>query len=661
MSDNEDSDEYSDDDEYDHDAEVAEHAASAALYFSRLCVKLRANNPSVLPRGPNQHFDIGAYVSDSSCAELAEALTQNTIIRRIMFYLEVHSELSAKAMAKYLSQNKSLLSVDLRRSRFGALGMPFVQDRLLPTFIEAIGQSTSIKDLNIKHLGLGPASESFENMLVRTQSLRYLKLDLDGCRLWEAEQTTAIASGFSKNTSLQKIELINWRREACLAPVLTALQDHPVLEILHVEGFLSLDGIDDLLSSKKSQLKELEIERFSGSVREQLVGFEYFMQAMGRNTSILKMTLFNVPLSHDNVQQLKAMLRRNTVLEDLNLSKCALGSTGLAEIAPVLYRNTSIKCLAVSYNGLDDLASANSMRELLRRNKTITRLNMDWNDFGGNVAAVRCIADGLRSNKTLQLLDISYCRLGDDDLVILAQSLGQEKRSLVDIDLSGNNITRSGLRALINNATALLSAVTCLNLSHNPRFGEGATLLAETLRLQTMPSLKYLSLDGCGISDDGFATLMSALEQNESLENVSLEENTFSARGLLSFGASLPNIEGLRQLHLSWTADYPSAMPALLEGFRKNTSLHEVNIDGFEPGEWSKELGFILYRNKFSRLIQDSDTDNRASLGLWPHALARVARRPDVLFHVLTSKAGLVRAKPKPGKASKKRKHDDSV
>jgi Ran GTPase-activating protein (RanGAP) involved in mRNA processing and transport len=382
------------------------------------------------------------------------------------------------------------------------------------------------------------------------------------------------------------------------------------------------------------------------------------MQEMGRNTTVLKLAIVDVPLSRDNIQQLKAMLRRNTVLEDLNVAGAALRSTGLAEIASVLYRNTNIQGLDVSTNGLDDPASVNIMRELLRRNKTITRLFMDRNAFGRDVAAVRCIAEGLRSNTTLLLLDFSSCELDDEGLSTLAQSLGQQKRSLVDIDLSGNDIRHNGLRALINNATAALSTVTHLNLSHNPMFGEGATLLADTLRLQTLPSLKCLRLQGCRIGDDGLAALVSALEQNESLEEITVVDNYFSARGYLALAASLPNIKGLRDINFKWTTSDPSVMPALLEGFRKNTSLHEVNIDGCEPGEWSKELSFILYRNKFSRLIKVSDTDDRASLGLWSHALASVATRPAVLFHVLTSKAGLVRAKP--GTESKKRKRDDN-
>jgi Ran GTPase-activating protein (RanGAP) involved in mRNA processing and transport len=337
----------------------------------------------------------------------------------------------------------------------------------------------------------------------------------------------------------------------------------------------------------------------------------------------------------------------------------ALGITGLAEVASALYQNPYIEGLEVSANGLDDLASAVTLRELLRRNKTITRLIIDSNTFGNNVGAVRCIAGGFRTNTTLQVLDLSSCKLGDQGLSILAESLGQQKRSLVHLNLSINHITYGGLRALVDNATLAFSTLTHLNLSCNSILDEGATFLAETLRLQTLTSLKDLGLLGCDISDDGLAALVSALEENETLQVVDLESNDFTNEGYLALASSLPNIKGLRQIDFSWApSSVPSVMPALLEGFRNNSSLHEVNIVGCEHGKWSQELSFLLYRNKFSRLLQDSDTDDRKSLGLWSRALGSVATRPDVLFDVLTSKAGLIRATP--GEDSKKRKRDDS-
>jgi Ran GTPase-activating protein (RanGAP) involved in mRNA processing and transport len=234
--------------------------------------------------------------------------------------------------------------------------------------------------------------------------------------------------------------------------------------------------------------------------------FEAYMLEMDRSTTILKMAIVGL-----SCQQLQ--------------SQDAPGSAGLAEIVPALYRNTSIQRFDISDNGLDDLAAATALRQLLRRNRTITTLNIHSNIFGRNVTAVSCIAHGFSDNTTLQELDLSSCELDDQGLSILAESLGQHKRSLVNLNLSANLITCSGLRALVNNATAALSTVTNLDLSLNPVLDEGAIFLAETSRLQTLPSPTHLSLVKCRISDDGIVVLMSALEENQTLEYLDFENN----------------------------------------------------------------------------------------------------------------------------------------
>jgi hypothetical protein len=198
-----------------------------------------------------------------------------------------------------------------------------------------------------------------------------------------------------------------------------------------------------------------------------------------------------------------------------------------------------------------------------------------------------------------------------------------------------------------------------LNLSFYNLLDEGAISLSENLRLGVLQSLKSLGLIDCAINHDAFVALMSALEETETLETIDVKRNYFTDQGYLALASSLPNIKGLRQIDFTWSTSYPSIMPALLEGFRNNTSLHEVNIAWCDQrGNWSQELSFLLYRNKFSRLLQDSDTYDRESLGLWSRALGSVAARPDVLFHVLTSKAGLIGATP--CEDSNKRKRDDS-
>jgi hypothetical protein len=142
--------------------------------------------------------------------------------------------------------------------------------------------------------------------------------------------------------------------------------------------------------------------------------------------------------------------------------------------------------------------------------------------------------------------------------------------------------------ALLNNATVALSSVTHLNLGHTMiLLDEIATVLAVALRRQTLPSLRCLQLAGCGIYGDAFAALISSLEENETLEVLDVLGVPFSVRGYLALASSLLNIKLLRQIDFSWTTFDPPTTPAFMEGFRKNTSLHDVNILGCEHGNWS--------------------------------------------------------------------------
>jgi Leucine-rich repeat (LRR) protein len=172
--------------------------------------------------------------------------------------------------------------------------------------------------------------------------------------------------------------------------VLTALQNHPTLERInfsakYVDHLPSLSGLEVLLRSQVSKVKELLFER----VDIRTVGLHLVLRELGRNTTVTNLAIpysVSVHLSRENVQQVKSMLRENTALQYLDLTSSALRSAGLAEIAPALYHNTSIKTLDLSRNSLDDIDCANLLRELLRRNKTITFICLAKNAFGRNAA-----------------------------------------------------------------------------------------------------------------------------------------------------------------------------------------------------------------------------------------------------------------------------------
>jgi Ran GTPase-activating protein (RanGAP) involved in mRNA processing and transport len=141
---------------------------------------------------------------------------------------------------------------------------------------------------------------------------------------------------------------------------------------------------------------------------------------------------------------------------------------------------------------------------LIRRNNTIVFLRLANNAFGRNVTTVGSIADSMCSNATLQQLDLSYCRLDDQGISFLSNALAIRNASLLEVDLNFNEITPVSVRALVEDSMGAMKTLTNLYLLGNPIRSEGATILAEALGRNAMPSLKALDLGRCRMVDDGF-------------------------------------------------------------------------------------------------------------------------------------------------------------
>jgi hypothetical protein len=141
-----------------------------------------------------------------------------------------------------------------------------------------------------------------------------------------------------------------------------------------------------------------------------------------------------------------------------------------------------------------------------------------------------------------------------------------------------------------------------------------------------------------------------------------LEENHSGERGLMALAESLPTIKGLQQIKLFGIGEScRSTLPLLLEGFRKNTSVVEVESD-YLHGKCSQELKFLGQRNRFTPLLKASQPPGKSEspqLGIWSLALAKVSTEPDVLFHVLCNKPKLVRSHADAADSKNKRKRDD--
>jgi hypothetical protein len=346
----------------------------------------------------------------------------------------------------------------------------------------------------------------------------------------------------------------------------------------------------------------------------------------------------------------------------------------MVELAPALYRNTSIKELNMSRNGLNDMESAEILRNILRNNKTIITLDLSGNEFGTTTGAVECIAEGLGSNSTLPKIDLSSCDFEDKGVSILAQTLGSRHTTLQELSLGQNSITSTSVGVLLEMMEQVSHHITDLDLRSSDIGNEGANLLAMALANNVLPNLTYLSLYGCGIGNDGFIALVSALEQKISLLHLDLRFNQCNGlgdRAFLALAGSLPEIKVLQGVDISWCTGIALAMPLLLAGLRKNTSLFCLRVADCAPysvpptpenttkcaGGWMQEMERLGYRNRFLPLLR-APKEGLPPRGVWPHALARVAMLPDVIFEVLRSKPSLVPSKETGGKVAAK---DNSV
>jgi hypothetical protein len=202
---------------------VEDGRALLSSAFLEFCVKVRNNDPSILPElGNGKSFNI-RHLSEKEDIELADALLQNTNVTYLEFVSKKHTNSSAEAMAKYVPTSKSLQRIrwngDLRQ-----------RVEMICFFLHAFQESTSLKEPHVHFPVIdGPSSLALENMLTNTQSLRSLSFI---CRAGEEIDVAAVQSGLKKNTTLRELTLESSASAMNISPLLTSVRDHPLLRRL---------------------------------------------------------------------------------------------------------------------------------------------------------------------------------------------------------------------------------------------------------------------------------------------------------------------------------------------------------------------------------------------------------------------------------------------
>ncbi|KFW97134.1 Leucine-rich repeat-containing protein 45, partial [Phalacrocorax carbo] len=113
-----------------------------------------------------------------------------------------------------------------------------------------------------------------------------------------------------------------------------------------------------------------------------------------------------------------------------------------------LCSNTTVKSLDLKGNNLRTVG-AEALGKLLRQNKSIRSLILEWNSLGVWEEGFSFFCQGLGANKFLQRLDLRNNQINHQGAGELAMALKQNT-SLQELDLRWNNIGLLGGRALLN-------------------------------------------------------------------------------------------------------------------------------------------------------------------------------------------------------------------
>ncbi|XP_051851288.1 leucine-rich repeat-containing protein 45 isoform X2 [Antechinus flavipes] len=161
-----------------------------------------------------------------------------------------------------------------------------------------------------------------------------------------------------------------------------------------------------------------------------------------------KLDLATQSLSVDTCGALGKLLQNDILFSMVLLSDCMMSEEGSKLLIQGLCSNTVVKYLDLKGNNLRAMG-AEALGKLLRQNKSIQSLVLEWNNLGMWEESFSLFCEGLRANTTLQQLDLRNNQINHKGAEELAMAL-KNNSTLQDIDLRWNNIGLLGGRAIVN-------------------------------------------------------------------------------------------------------------------------------------------------------------------------------------------------------------------
>ena len=153
---------------------------------------------------------------------------------------------------------------------------------------------------------------------------------------------------------------------------------------------------------------------------------------VGRHIETLETLLVMQPMSVDSCTSLASLLKHRTCqLKELYISICSINSDGAVQLAAALSENKSVVKVNMWRNEDIGDVGAGAFEDMLRRNTVLRELNLSH--CGITSQGCDRLAGGVRVNSTLQVLDLSDNRIEEKgvDLMLISLKFNKILKKLV--------------------------------------------------------------------------------------------------------------------------------------------------------------------------------------------------------------------------------------
>ncbi|XP_030646346.1 NLR family CARD domain-containing protein 3-like [Chanos chanos] len=298
-------------------------------------------------------------------------------------------------------------------------------------------------------------------------------------------------------------------------------------------------------------------------------------------------------------------------LDVFDLKKFIRSDECLLRLLPVVKasRTALLSNCSVTQEGCAALASA-----LTTNPSHLRELDLSENKLGD--PGVKLLSDLLKDTHCkLEALKLHNCNITEEGCTALALALTSNPSHMRELDLRGNDPGDSGyklLNSLLENPQCKLEKLRCINplllreldLSENKPGDSGVKQLSALLE-DPHCYFEKLRLYNCSITEDGCATLASALNSNPSLlRELDLSGNKPGDSGVKLLSAVLKNpqckLETLSLCNCSITEEGCATMASTL--ISNPAHLRELDLSENKPGDSGVKLLSAVLKNLHCRL-----------------------------------------------------------